>query len=653
MSEDYAVHTVVQLRKKLKARGLETKGRKAELVNRLEANDASQEVAEPKAGSKRKKGGGPSAGAKKAKVVKKGTVSIKPEDLPEDLPEDASPGGLDDDTVPMEDVEMAEEEDATVNMEDFAKEEEEEDDDPLSLSTLFEGGDGHVWEEILAPVIRRQPMVDVFLGKSRAAGIVPVRELTFQALKPNPPAAWKVVVFGQGPYKRMESATGISFFDNAFDSWDDSLFGRTLSMRTIMKNALIWKHAIPRDSNVAKLRMLLKKHKVVQPPQWFQSMLTQGLLLISAALTENCDDGMTTSAHTAFWRPVVHAIIDAIMQAKENTDEEEHTGVVFAWWGTHAKSLRSYVDKIASKYPSVPVQHVTHYNPAARKNEFNLGNHFQDINDVLEGMQMSPINWLPSEGWDAEIKDQTRQGDVARMRDFITETQNLHKVYLDRLQGVGEETVKVMGTLEGVRELPLVSFAQTMKQVYKNPVTQSHVKRAIQFANNLKSTGDLSKDEASAIHVYTSGSSFYRDLNAALRDPKRAKVNQYFLYIRLFLSALSHLAPCTTALSLWRGVAADLTKQYKPSSTIVWWGVSSCSSERRVAQGFLGPSGKRMLFEMHSSTAAPIKRFSAFSGEEEYIIAPGAQLKVVSATTDKTGLCHVIMEEVPGGNLIR
>lgn len=663
--------TVVQLRKALKERGLDTKGRKVDLVARLEQHDECSEDSNSEedvpVGSKRKKVGGSKATAKKLKgkappekgppvdsvpkktskkasikktVVKKAIgkkAFVQKEANDEDLTVEPS---LAEDSSELPD-------DADVIMED----EEDDFEDPLGLKPLFEGAG--VWGELLRDVISEQPMAETFIGKSRAAGIVPVRELTFQALKPNPPAAWKVVVFGQGPYKRVESATGISFFDNAFDNWDDKLFGRTLSMRTIMKNALMWKHKIPRDTKVDGLRKLLKKHKTVQPPQWFQSMLTQGLLLISAALTENCDDGMSTSAHTSFWKPVIHAIIDAIMDAKEKTNEPEHKGVVFAWWGTHAKSLRSYVDKIASKYPSVPVKHVTHYNPAARKNEFNLGNHFQDLNDVLESMGMSTIDWLPSEGWDAEIKDQSRQGDVVRMRDFITETQNLHKVYLERLMDMGEETVKVMGTLEGVRELPVVPFAQTMRSIYKVPLSQSHVKRAMTFASNLKSTGGLSKDEASAIHIYTSGSSFYRELNAALRDPKRAKVGQYFLYIRLFLSALSHLKPCPPTMALWRGVATDLSDQYKPDSTIVWWGVSSCSSQRSIANSFLGCMGKRMLFEIYSSTAAPIMKFSAFSGEEEFILAPGSQLKVKTATTDSTGLCHVVMEEIEGSNLIR
>jgi hypothetical protein len=97
----------------------------------------------------------------------------------------------------------------------------------------------------------------------------------------------------------------------------------------------------------------------------------------------------------------------------------------------------------------------------------------------------------------------------------------------------------------------------------------------------------------------------------------------------------------------------DLTSQYQEDSTIVWWGVSSCSSQRSVANGILGCMGKRMLFEIYSTTAAPIKEFSAFSGEEELIIAPGSQLRVKKAKTDSSGLCHVVMEELAESNLVR
>lgn len=96
---------------------------------------------------------------------------------------------------------------------------------------------------------------------------MPVRELTFQALKPNPPHKWKVVVFGQNPYPRAESATGIAMFDNTFHNWDDSQFGKVITIRCVIKAAAMWKHGIPKKTPIADIRALLKRHDTVQPPE--------------------------------------------------------------------------------------------------------------------------------------------------------------------------------------------------------------------------------------------------------------------------------------------------------------------------------------------------------------------------------------------------
>src|SRR5205809_439106 len=96
-------------------------------------------------------------------------------------------------------------------------------DDPLALAALFQGG-GEPWLAVLKPVLEAQPNAAGMIGPKRDPRLVSVRELTFQALKPNPPHQWKVVVFGQNPYPRPESATGIAMFDNTFNDWNDSQF---------------------------------------------------------------------------------------------------------------------------------------------------------------------------------------------------------------------------------------------------------------------------------------------------------------------------------------------------------------------------------------------------------------------------------------------
>src|SRR5437588_8066260 len=130
-------------------------------------------------------------------------------------------------------------------------------DDPLALTELFQGG-GEPWLPLLKPAIEAQPDAPTFIGPKRDPRIVPVRELTFQALKPNPPHRWKVVIFGQNPYPRVESATGIAMFDNTFGNWKDSQFGKVTSIRCIIKAAVMWKHKIPKATPIADIRKLPK-----------------------------------------------------------------------------------------------------------------------------------------------------------------------------------------------------------------------------------------------------------------------------------------------------------------------------------------------------------------------------------------------------------
>eukprot|EP00434_Breviolum_minutum_P035372 symbB.v1.2.031309.t1/scaffold3621.1/size53154/4 len=165
-------------------------------------------------------------------------------------------------------------------------------DDPLLLEPLFAGmGHGSTWLHVLKPVIETLPTAPQFIGPGRDKRIVPVRELTFQALKPNPPSGWRVVSFGQSPYPRIESATGIAHFDNNLKSWDSSAFGSVTTMRCIMKAALMSKFKIQKSTKVIEMRKLLKSKSIVGPGEWFQAILTQGVLLMNAACTIRPSEG--------------------------------------------------------------------------------------------------------------------------------------------------------------------------------------------------------------------------------------------------------------------------------------------------------------------------------------------------------------------------
>jgi len=103
----------------------------------------------------------------------------------------------------------------------------------LQLEELFSGSHGDSWKPVLTEALEHASNAPAFVGPNRSPDIMPLRELTFQALKPNPPVDWNVIVFGQNPYPRVESATGIAMFDNNIDSWDSPVFAKTVSMRIL------------------------------------------------------------------------------------------------------------------------------------------------------------------------------------------------------------------------------------------------------------------------------------------------------------------------------------------------------------------------------------------------------------------------------------
>ncbi|NUU24779.1 MAG: uracil-DNA glycosylase [Streptomycetaceae bacterium] len=523
--------------------------------------------------------------------------------------------------------------------------------DPLALAELFQGG-GEPWLPLLKPVIEAQPNAAGIIGPGRGPEVVPVRELTFQALKPNPPHKWKVVIFGQNPYPRPESATGIAMFDNTFHDWKDSQFGRVVSIRCIIKAAAMWKYGIPKKTPIADIRALLKKQETVQPPEWFQAMLTQGVLLLNAALTANSDGARGADPHTAFWRPVVERIVEEILKAKQDADEEDR-GVVFAWWGAHARTLKSIVQRLERKYPGVEVRHIDHPNPAAQGDIFCDGDHFGMVNDALASVGADPVDWLPSTGWNTLAAEAgTDDGTAERMGAFIASTMELHQLYLERLASVKDEGL-VLPEITGVFDTPLMDFREAVSPVAEllsglgRHVELSHAfgaKRAEEAVDG------LSADAIAALYLYTCESAFYREINAILRAPDRSRVVPYLPYLRLLFAAVSALPVRTEP--LWRGVSLDLRRQYPLGRTVTWWGVSSCTSELGVARSFLGSRGKRTLFEVTPHRAVGIRSFSAFTGEEEFILLPGTQLKVTDVTTERGGLCTVKLTELAEQHLV-
>jgi len=523
--------------------------------------------------------------------------------------------------------------------------------DPLALAPLFSGkGHGGAWEPILRPVIEGLPDAAKFIGPARDKRIVPVRELTFQALKPNPPGGWRVISLGQSPFPRIGSATGIAHFDSAIGSWDDSRFGAVVTMRCIVKAAAMGKFGAPKAITQADLRALLKKKGCVGPAEWFQAMLVQGVLFMNAACTllppedKSVRAGSVVEEHARFWQPVVEAVLGAILEECSRSGR----GIVFAWWGSESlKTKRALQKTCFARFADVRIEHIEHKNPAAMADAFcDPPNIFGQINKALDRLKLGKIDWLPVSGWKEAVSasGMVRSGSaVEQMGDFITETQELHKMYLERLKDGLDKRSDDLADITGISSKPLVSLADACKELGLGKFAGQSVDKAKGF-----SRGKLTVEEAAAVHLYTTNH-LYKALNESLRSDDRKTVDRYFLYLRLLLSALQKLPACTKR--LYRGVALDLSAQYPEHTRATWWAVSSCTPSLAVAGSF-GGAGKRTLFEITPTTGAGIKDLSEYKDEEEFILAPGTQFEITQVE-HQGKLIKIHLRELDGARRVR
>jgi len=195
----------------------------------------------------------------------------------------------------------------------------------------------------------------------------------------------------------------------------------------------------------------------------------------------------------------------------------------------------------------------------------------------------------------------------------------------------GEEEQK-LALIAGVMELEL---PKTLAAASKHICAQKDIKsctakgKKLDDKNAGKPVKPMNQELYGAVLLYTSNA-IYKQLNKALRDEDREQVKAYFAYLRLLFEACGRLP--TKSCTLWRGVGVDLLKAYKVGSTVTWWGVSSCTSDQKVAQDFTNGCGDQStLLTVETETACNISEVSFYANESESILLPGTQLLVLSA----------------------
>jgi len=214
-----------------------------------------------------------------------------------------------------------------------------------------------------------------------------------------------------------------------------------------------------------------------------------------------------------------------------------------------------------------------------------------------------------------------------------------------RFLDVDEEPQTILPPIQDYESTPLVSLD---KAVFPLQPIVSDVKHMVQTieANYGEPEDGLTRDESNSIKLYSlewrpRESSLFYILHKALRSKNRQLLRPWFLFLRLILTALSHLP--SNFLTVYRSANMDLTAKYSPGTTIVWWAFSSCMKKSNLLEKklFLNKTGERTLFIINCYSGKDIHQHSLNESEGEVLLPPARQFNVVSSANKGKGL-HII-----------
>merc|ERR1711862_711996 len=84
---------------------------------------------------------------------------------------------------------------------------------------------------------------------------------------------------------------------------------------------------------------------------------------------------------------------------------------------------------------------------------------------------------------------------------------------------------------------------------------------------------------------------------------------------------------------------------YKVGKTVTWWGVSSCTADKKVADNFASGCGcGSTVVTINAKSACDIAAISFYGNEKESLLAPGTTFKVKAKSKTK-GITHITLEE--------
>eukprot|EP00928_Gymnodinium_smaydae_P087288 TRINITY_DN71567_c0_g1_i1.p1 TRINITY_DN71567_c0_g1~~TRINITY_DN71567_c0_g1_i1.p1 ORF type:complete len:469 (+),score=126.74 TRINITY_DN71567_c0_g1_i1:36-1409(+) len=210
---------------------------------------------------------------------------------------------------------------------------------------------------------------------------------------------------------------------------------------------------------------------------------------------------------------------------------------------------------------------------------------------------------------------------------------------------------ETLGPIIGVMDVPRMSLIEAAVATGVSNMDACAFMASEHGQKLCKSQSDgLDADEAGALNLYTMESDLYPTMNRLLRSKARSDLKPFFPFLQLMLLARAKLPSYSG--TVWRGVKADLRKDYVKGSEVYWWSFSSTTKElsKLTNPMFLGAKGTRTIFNIQVLSGSDITRYSIFQGPEseaEVLLYPGTKFRVVDQMDMGHKLYQIHLQEVP------
>ena len=215
---------------------------------------------------------------------------------------------------------------------------------------------GSGWIDILGPLLASdeyQKPREVLIKRYQDTEVYPKRSDIFRAFVRTPLDTVKVVILGQDPYHGPNQANGLAFAVN-------NGIPRPPSLRNIIKE-------VESDLSIS----------IPSDASDLTGWAKQGVLLLNSILT--VEKGSPDSHGKIGWDMITDGVLLAL--------SKQNTGIIFVLWGEKAQSKRKLLGYSAT------VLEAAHPSPQSAYSGFFGCNHFSKINQHLESIGKSPIDW--------------------------------------------------------------------------------------------------------------------------------------------------------------------------------------------------------------------------------------------------------------------